>query len=122
MGSVLIWSFELNATPIGGGCRFLTFNIAGFLMGRQSHPNLQARIPMTPYANLDGGSSIVSYELETDGIWVYFETAAYLWNYSKPGQEHVEAMKKLAVAGSGLNSYIMRPDIQRRYAKKIMLR
>jgi len=74
---------------------------------------------MTPYANLDGGkASALSYELGDDFIWVWFRTGRYLYNYSRPGQDHVEEMKKLAVAGSGLNSYLMRPGVRRGYAKK----
>ncbi len=73
---------------------------------------------MEPYTDTDGDSSVVGYELEPEGIRVYFETAAYLYNYSKPGREHVEAMKKLAVAGTGLNHYIGQ-YVGRRYADKI---
>ena len=75
---------------------------------------------MTPYANLDGGkSSVVSYELGEDFILIQFEqNKHYLYNYSRPGKEHVEAMKKLAVAGSGLNAYVGRREVCYRYADK----
>ena len=80
---------------------------------------------MIPYANLDGDSSIVGYDLGTDFIWVYFETKKYAvkyrYNYTKPGQVHVSAMQKLAVSGSGLNGYIDE-HVKYNYAEKVKLR
>ncbi|WP_327372430.1 hypothetical protein [Caballeronia arationis] len=34
--------------------------------------------------------------------------ATYLYDHRVPGREHVEAMKRLAVAGRGLSTYIAR--------------
>lgn len=68
---------------------------------------------MTPYANLDGGTSIVAYELGDDDIVLRFKGGEhYQYNYSVTGQTNVEAMKKLAIEGRGLNSYIWKHHIK----------
>ncbi|MDO8610271.1 MAG: hypothetical protein Q7R95_07010 [bacterium] len=68
---------------------------------------------MQKYLNLGGGSGISEYEIWDDYIKVKFDDdSIYLYDYSAPGQSHVEEMKRLAQEGSGLNSYI------RKYVKK----
>jgi hypothetical protein len=64
---------------------------------------------MEKYKNLGGDSGVAGYELGTDFIIVFFKDgkSPYRWSYGKVGQYHTETMKKLAVSGQGLNSYIM---------------
>lgn len=64
---------------------------------------------MEIYQNLSGRSNVTRYLISTDSITVEFATGkhrTYLYNYSQPGYEMVEKMKKLAKKGMGLNSYI----------------
>jgi len=62
---------------------------------------------MPLYKNLSGISGIKAYELGDDYIIVAFhKESIYLYDYEKPGKQHVEKMKKLAEKGLGLNTYI----------------
>ncbi|MDN7676549.1 hypothetical protein QZM22_29730 [Burkholderia oklahomensis] len=73
---------------------------------------------MEPYKNLSGKSGVVAYEISTDSIEVEFKgSTLYLYNYIVPGQGDVEQMKRLAIAGFGLNSYI-NSYVGKRYARK----
>ncbi len=68
---------------------------------------------MIPYKNLGGNSNVRAYEIGSDSITVQFgDGSIYLYNYQSAGRDNVERMKSLAIAGRGLNSFIMR------YAKK----
>lgn len=64
---------------------------------------------MIPYKNLNGNSSVLSYQMTADSIHVVFSSGAqrnYLYDSSRPGPEVVKKMKELAEAGRGLGSYI----------------
>jgi len=62
---------------------------------------------MKRYKDLGGKSGIDSFELGPRYITVWFSNrSAYVYNYIKPGRTNTEEMKKLALAGQGLNSYI----------------
>lgn len=64
---------------------------------------------MENYKNLGGSSNVESYDIQAESITVKFKTGAnqfYLYDYTKPGELHVEELKSLAISGSGLNSYI----------------
>ena len=64
---------------------------------------------MTRYANLNGGSNIIEYEIGSTYIDVRFgDYSVYRYSYSSAGSYNVEEMKRLALRGYGLNSYIMR--------------
>ncbi|MBQ4536929.1 MAG: hypothetical protein II994_04860 [Lachnospiraceae bacterium] len=64
---------------------------------------------MQPYGNLGGNSGIVAYSIGADCIDVQFSSGAvYRYSYKSAGVNKVEDMKKLALKGMGLNSYIMR--------------
>lgn len=74
---------------------------------------------MPAYLNLSGRSGIRSYEIEDDFIEVTFKDhSVYLYDHAKPGNSVVDHMKKLAKAGSGLNSYIS-SLVKKNYARKI---
>ena len=73
---------------------------------------------MKRYRNLGGDSGIVAYEDGEDFIRVQFSDGSiYRYNYTKPGPNDVERMKRLAEKGQGLNSFISRV-IRKRYAAK----
>ena len=62
---------------------------------------------MQRYLNKSGDSGISAYEIGNDFIKVRFSSGSiYTYSYRKAGQGNVDTMKRLAVSGSGLNSYI----------------
>ena len=63
---------------------------------------------MKTYADLNNNSGVSSYEIEPTSIKVWFNrnVYSYVYSYNSAGKYHVEHMKKLAIAGKGLNTYI----------------
>jgi hypothetical protein len=63
---------------------------------------------MKKYQNKSGISGIVEYEIGDDHIKLRFATSRriFTYSYSKAGKEHVEMMKKLALSGIHLNTYV----------------
>ena len=73
---------------------------------------------MESYKNLNGDSGVVGFEKGSDYIRVKFkDNSVYLYTYTSAGASNIEEMKRLAVAGRGLNSYINR-YARKLYAKK----
>ncbi|SDS79621.1 hypothetical protein SAMN05216222_2298 [Pseudomonas prosekii] len=76
---------------------------------------------MERYKNLGGDSGVIAYELGQGEITVQFADGAYrnyVYDSIKPGAATVVELRRLAVAGSGLNSYItrvVRANYSRRY-------
>ncbi len=61
---------------------------------------------MTHYKGSSTGG-ILSYEIGENKITVKFKDGTtYLYDYNRPGKELVEEMKRLAVLGKGLTTYI----------------
>jgi hypothetical protein len=74
---------------------------------------------MQIYKNLNGNSGVSAYEIGESYIKVQFQDGSiYLYDYVKPGKLDVEAMKQLAIKGSGLNSYIG-THIKKNYSAKL---
>jgi len=74
---------------------------------------------MEKYKNSGGDSGIIGYEIGIDSVTVQFsDGSVYLYNYQSAGRENIEQMKILAVAGEGLNSFIMR-NVRKAYAAKL---
>ena len=62
---------------------------------------------MEHYKNLSGDSGVVAYEIGTESIKVQFiDGSIYLYNYQSAGKDNIERMKRLAIAGEGLSSFI----------------
>ena len=73
---------------------------------------------MESYKNLSGQSGVAAYEIESDSIKVQFKDGhVYLYTYASANSGNVERMKSLAVAGSGLNSFI-NTSVRKSYASK----
>jgi hypothetical protein len=73
---------------------------------------------MERYKNLGGQSGVDSYEIASDSITVKFKDGAvYLYTNASAGVQNIERMKSLAVAGSGLNSFI-NTTVRKSYASK----
>lgn len=64
---------------------------------------------MQQYKNLGENSNVSAYSIGANYIDVQFDGGrVYRYSYDSAGAAKVEQMKKLAVQGCGLNSYIMR--------------
>jgi hypothetical protein len=62
---------------------------------------------MKRYGNKSGSSGVTAYELGRDSISVMFVGGAvYLYTQRSCGKRAIIQMKKLAVAGKGLATYI----------------
>lgn len=62
---------------------------------------------MENYENRNNNSGIKRYECGDDFIRVRFSNGTqYLYTWKSTGKENIEQMKKLAKAGSGLNTFI----------------
>lgn len=74
---------------------------------------------MVRYKNLGGNSGVSAYEIGAESITVQFSSGAvYLYTYKSAGNSNIEKMKSLAVAGKGLNSFIMR-NVRKGYESKL---
>ncbi len=74
---------------------------------------------MQPYLDPDGNSGIAAYELGDDWIIIKFKSGSrFLYNTQSCGAENIAQMKKLAVLGNGLQSYI-NLKVKKRYAAKL---
>lgn len=64
---------------------------------------------MQNYLNLCGKSGVKAFEIGADFIKVMFSTGAvYTYTFRSAGVEKVDEMKRLALQGCGLNSFIMK--------------
>ncbi len=64
---------------------------------------------MHTYKNLSGSSGITRYQIESTEITIEFKGGkVYIWSYESAGCSNIEQMKAYALAGSGLNSFIMK--------------
>ena len=74
---------------------------------------------MKSYEDRSGRGGITGYEILPDGIILEFNYKdEYLYDYSKPGKEHVEQMKILAERGEGLTTYVNQ-HVRGNYKKKV---
>lgn len=74
---------------------------------------------MERYRNLSGDSNVANYEIGIDYIKVEFKDGSlYLYNHSSTGKPDIDQMKKLALSGEGLNSFI-NTKVKKRYAAKL---
>jgi peptidyl-tRNA hydrolase len=64
---------------------------------------------MKKYQNRSGNSNVKYYQISQDSIIIIFNCSRerYTYSYRSAGSHHVEKMKKLAINGIGLNSYIL---------------
>lgn len=62
---------------------------------------------MRPYKNSAGNSGVMAFDIGKDHIRVQFvDGPIYLYSYKSAGKAIVEQMKKLALAGKGLSTFI----------------
>ena len=74
---------------------------------------------MHEYGDRDHDTGVTGYLFVKNGIILKFKSKEefYLYNYRKPGSEHLANMKKLAMAGSGLSTYVNQ-HVRENYYKK----
>ena len=71
------------------------------------------------YKNLGGKSTIVKYELEKDAVNLRFtDNSSYRFTNQSAGKENIAEMKKLALAGKGLGTFVEK-NVKERYERKI---
>jgi hypothetical protein len=62
---------------------------------------------MKRYRNLSGGSGVSAYDIGPDSVAVRFlDGTVYVYSYASAGRDKVEEMKRLALAGRGLATFI----------------
>ena len=73
-----------------------------------------------PYQSHNPHTGVASYEIADTAIILEFSDgkSRYLYNDEAPGRAHVEAMKRLAVAGKGLTTYVNQ-HVRDHYAGKL---
>ncbi len=74
------------------------------------------------YKSQNPNAGVVNYEMTDVAIILEFSNAKYRYVYNEqaPGLAHVEAMKRLALAGQGLTTYINQ-HVREHYASKVLL-
>jgi hypothetical protein len=73
---------------------------------------------MQTYQNRAGNSGVEAFDILHNGILVRFVSGGtYLYDHHTPGRDHVDEMKRLALTGRGLSTYISRHGAE--YAKRI---
>jgi hypothetical protein len=74
---------------------------------------------MERYLDRSGQSGIAAYEIREQAIVLRFKDGGtYLYDWTKPGWNHVEAMKLRARQGRGLTGYVNR-HVRDNYAARL---
>ena len=74
---------------------------------------------MQPYRNRKGRAGISFYQSSEKSITLRFiDGSTYLYTHRKPGRSHVEAMKRLALEGKGLTTYVNQ-HVRDHYARRL---
>lgn len=76
---------------------------------------------MKQYLNKNGGSGVTHYQIGEDYIDIKFEGTSTIYTYTNSlnGKNHIDNMKKLALNGIGLSSYIAEhPSVKNHYKKR----
>jgi hypothetical protein len=77
-------------------------------------------LQMQRYRNLSGNSGVEAYELGEDFIQVRFRPGVVYWyTEASVGVRHLAALKRLALQGRGLGTYISQhAEVKEGYARK----
>jgi hypothetical protein len=90
------------------------FGVPFFMKGRAA-----LELNVHRYKALHGDAGVSHYEIDSESIAVRFEDrSVYLYTYASTGKRQIETMKKLAVRGHGLTTYISQ-NVRDRYAAKL---
>ena len=64
-------------------------------------------VKMESYKGLSGNTGVTSFKIKEKEILVEFKDRdIYKYTYTSAGKEHIENMKRLALQGKGLSTYI----------------
>jgi len=75
---------------------------------------------MQLYGNFSGDSGVVAFDFESDSITVQFKNdTIYVYDSNRPGPSKVEVMKRLALEGRGLCTYISQ-HVRKNYARRVL--
>ncbi len=73
---------------------------------------------MKRYLGVSGTSGVRAYAISEQAITVQFtDGGVYVYSYASAGRERVEEMKRCALAGRGLSTYISQ-HVRQAYASK----
>ena len=73
---------------------------------------------MERYKNLAGDAGVTAYEIGPDFIKVRVgDSTVYVYTYASAGSANIEQMKRLAIGGRGLTTFIS-TKVRKRYAWK----
>lgn len=71
------------------------------------------------YLNLGKDSKVAAYELKKDGITIRFtDHTVYRYTNQSADPKNIAQMKKLAIAGKGLGTFI-EANVKERYLRKV---
>ena len=75
---------------------------------------------MISYKNLNGNSNVKCYNISENYIDIEFYNTPLVYRYSNvvPGRQALNELKRLAIQGYGLNSYINR-YVKKNYERRI---
>ena len=75
---------------------------------------------MKHYRNLSGHSGVDAYEIGDDFVKVRFKPGVVYWYTEESvGAQHLAALKRLALSGRGLSTYISQhAEVKEGYARK----
>ena len=75
------------------------------------------------YKSRNPDAGVRNFEILPDGIILEFtdRKSRYLYNSRKPGRMHLQNMKRLALAGDGLTTYVNQ-HVRENYAAKLPLK
>jgi len=78
-----------------------------------------------PYKARNPSAGVLNYELIDDGsqtgaiVLEFADQKRYLYNADRPGPEHVAAMRRLALSGDGLTTYVNQ-HVRENYAARLL--
>lgn len=74
---------------------------------------------MKRYLDKSGTSGVRAYAIAEQTVTVQFvDGGTYVYSYASAGRERIEEMKRCAVAGSGLSTYISQ-HVRQAYESKV---
>jgi hypothetical protein len=71
------------------------------------------------YKNLGGASTVARYQIDKDSVMIRFtDSSVYRYTNQSAGPDNISQMKKLALAGKGLGTFI-ESKLKDRFLQKV---
>ena len=79
--------------------------------------NIKNGMLMQKYSDIDNDSNVDGFEIGESSIKVKFSNGhkIYVYTYLSAGPSNIETMKRLALSGDGLNTYINK-SVRKKFA------